>query len=630
MAKINDPVSQNVEGVRQLISSGLNKIPFRAGGNIEGVDGELEDEFTLKLDEQELLRLSRLWINKYATYEAKIKIRQDKNKAYYLGRQNQGGPQATYEESISANLLFEAVETFLPAALSKNPEPVVWADNTEEGNAVSDVVKTMLQYHADTQVLRRKLSLVVRHWTTYFIGAMKHGWDAKIGDIKSEIVDPRNFIFDPEASIDSYGDYDGAYLGERITCTAQRLADLFPKHRAYITIMVDGKMGTDVIYTQWWNDDYCFYTFKDKVLDKHKNPNFNYPKKEEGEDQDGQSVVTEKKGRNHFAIPKKPYTFLAVFTLGEQPHDITSLIEQNIPNQNLVTKRTNQIDKNLDRANNSIGLSENNFNQETAKQAATAMQEGRPVLIPGGNISEAIARFPAPSYPEAAFRQLEVSKQDLRSIFGTEGISSQKPNEDTTARGMILNQQFDNTRIGGGVGDALAQFADNVFNWWVQLYYVYYDDQHFASIMGQMKAVEYVQLTSADLDRQIVVSVSADSMKPHDELTEMNQAMSLWSAGALDPKTLLTMLNVPDPQKTAEMTVLWLLDKSSYLQLNFPDLASQLQQIQQQNAQAAMQQQTMTGQPTAGGLQGGTAESPPPSTGEPLASASLSNVPLPQ
>lgn len=641
----SDPIQQNIDGVRQLVGARVNKSGAAGAGDQEGVEGEQIDEFTLTLDDEELLSLSRQWEDKYRTYETSIKQRQEAQKTYYLGRQKEASTGAFEGQSISSNLLFEAEETFLPAALSKNPEPVVYSDNTEEGNALSKDVKSMLQYHSDTLVLRRKLTLMTRHWSIYFLGAMKHGWDARLNDIKSDVIDPQDLIMDPDAAIDCYGDYDGAYLGERKTTTAKELADLFPKHKAFIIVVVDGKMGTEVVYTEWWSDDFCFYTFKGKVLDKHKNPHFNYEKVVPVLDEDGMTAEENQGGNNHFAFPKKPYTFLSVFNLGEQPHDITGLIEQNIPNQRRITRRTEQIDYNLSRANNSDVFSEDNFNQETAKQAANAMAKGHPVLVPQGKpINEAIARLQAPTIGADFFNSLQVDKQDLRSIFGTEGISSQPPTENTTARGMILNQQFDNTRIGGGIGDALEQVADNIFNWWVQLYCVYYDEPHFAAIMGQMKAVEYTTLRGADINRRLVVSVSADSMKPHDELTEMNQAMSLWEAGAIDPKTLLTILNVPDPQKTAEMAVLWAVDKNAYLQLNFPELAQQLAQIQQQQQmQQAQQAGVLAGEggagtpgagPTQTGTPGAGAGPIPPSAGPDLsaapASPALSNVPLPQ
>lgn len=622
---MQDPIEQNIKGVQSLVGSKINKAP----GSIPGTDDvaeEREDALTLKLSDEELIKLSSKWVAKYSSYEAGIEKRQNANKTYYLGRQQEGGTKATIEgQPMAANLLFEAEETFLPAALAKNPEPVVYADNTEEGTKIAGDVKTMLQYHADALVLRRKLTLVTRHWSIYFLGVMKHGWDEEIKDITSDVIDPRKLILDPEASIDSYGDYTGKYLGERKTCTAEELAEEFPSHKDFITIIVDGKLGTSVTYTEWWTPEFCFYTFKGKVLDKSANPHFKGDETKQEPDLDGVMQETTIKGVNHFAKAKIPYTFLAVFTLGEQPHDMTGLIEQNIPNQKRITNRTEQIDRNLSRANNSDIFSENNFNQETAKQAANAMAKGNPILVPsGGPLSEAIHRLAAPGIGADFFTELENSKLDLRSIFGTQGITSQPPSKETTARGMILQQQFDNSRIGGGIGDALEQFADNVFNWWVQLYYVYYDQEHFAAIMGGTKAVEYVTLQSQNLDRRLIVSVSPDSMKPKDEITQMNQAMSLWDKGAIDPKTLLTMLDVPDPQGTAEATILWLMDKNAYMMMNFPELAQKMQQL----ALAAQGAQGPT--PTPGGPVPGLSPTPEPTPSMPLANPALSEVPLPQ
>lgn len=594
-----DPIEQNILGVQSLVGSKLNKILSGASNQVEGVESEFIDEFTLTLKDEDLLDLAKKWTSNYAGYEGKIKIRQEANKKYYLGQQKEGSQWATTEgQPIAANLLFEAEETFLPAALSKNPEPVVWADNSKEGDKLASDIKTMLQYHADTLVLRRKLTLMTRHWSIYFIGIIKHGWNKEIEEITSDVRDPRNFIFDPEGFVDMYGDYEGP-LGERITVTASKLIDLFPKHKSYITILVNGKLGTDVTYTQWWNDDYVFYTFKDKVLDKSKNPHFNYKSEQKsnsellGIDLDqGIAQNQPEEVRNHFAKSKKPYTFLTVFSLGEQPHDITGLIEQNIPNQRRISRRTEQIDYNLSRSNNSTVFSENNFTQETAKQASSGMAKGHPILVPaGGPIGDAIHQIPAQGIDNAYFTELENSKTDLRSIFGTEGITSDQKDNKETARGMILKNQFDSSRIGGGIGDALEQVADNIFNWWVQLYHVYYNDKHFASIMGQQRAVEYVELSNSDLIKSVIISVAPDSMKPHDEITEMNQAMSLYEAGALDPKTLLTRLNFPDPQGAAEQACLWKVDPQSYIQLNFPEIAQQMAQIQQQAMQMQQQQQ---------------------------------------
>lgn len=587
-----DPIQLNVTGVQDLVESRMNKVNNGVLGYNEGVAGEREDALSLKLTDDELIELRNHWEAQYAGYESAIGRRQRANKQYYLGRQAEGTAITQGDQPLAANILFEAEETFLPAAMAKNPDPVVYSDNTPEGTNIANDVKTMLQFHADQLVLRRKLVHVTRQWSIYFLGVLKHGWNEDTQDITIEVRKIQDFIFDRNGHVDAYGDFT-SYLGERITVTAEKLVELFPEHRLYIIEQVGAKMGTEVTYTEWWTDDYCFITFKDKVLDKHKNEFFKYEEVSEDEFGIPQTVPV----RNHFSKPKKPYTFLSVFSLGDQPHDNTGLIEQNIPNQNLVTKRTYQIDRNLSRNNNSIAFSENNFTQETAKQAANALEKGNPVLVPaGGPIADAIQRFPAEGYPDAAYKELQMNKENLRTIFGVQGITATQQDDDQTARGMILNQQYDNSRIGGGIGEALEQVADNVFNWWVQLYHVFYDVPHFAAIMGQMKAVEYVTMSATNLDRQLIVSVAPDSMKPKDELTQMNQAINLFQMGALDPKTLLTLLNVPDSESVAESTVLWMLDKSAYMQLNFPELAQKLAEVQQANAQAMAQQQGQQGE----------------------------------
>lgn len=635
-----DPIALNIEGVTDLVKNPTNKTKGGTFNDREGATGEPVDALELDMDDKELLALASKWNDRYAPYEAKIKPIQEKNKTYYLGKQNLGTPSVA-ENPIAGNLLFEAEETFLPAALSKNPEPVVYADNTEEGNKVSNDIKTMLQYHADVLVLRKKLAMMVRQWSIYHLGVLKYGWNNKVNDVSIEVRRIQDFVFDPTGSVDAYGDFD-SYLGERITVTAEKLIEMFPKHKKYIEELTVDKVGTDVTYTEWWTDEYCFSTFKEKVLDKHKNEYFKYS--EEGQE-----------GQNHFAVPKKPYTFLSVFSLGEQPHDVTGLIEQNIPNQELVTKRTNQIDYNISRQNNSDAFSENNFNQETAKQAAGALKKGNPVLIPqGGPISEAIVRFPAESIPDAFFKDLQNNQENLRSIFGTQGISSQEPNENTTARGMILNQQYDNTRIGGGIGDAIEQVADSAFNWLLQLYYVYYDEPHFAAVMGQLKATEYVILTSQNLNKKVVVSVAPDSMKPRDEITQINQAVEFFQMGAIGPKTLLTIANFPNVDESAADGVLWHVDPATYLQMNWPELGAKLQAMKQQEmalpqaaGQMELQQQGQAseqqlGQKEAGHQQGmrhkeeshaqkmQLAAQKPPTTGGVSASPSLKNVPLPK
>lgn len=602
-----DPVSLNTEGVSNLVESRVNRVTRGMGSNDEGPRGPQKNLLELPMQDEELLELSMQWKSQYAGYEGKIKPKQDANKRYYIGDQKaQVQPYAFNDTPIASNYIFPALETFLAAALAKNPDPVVWSDGSPEGTALADDTSTMLEYHADQLSIRPKLGQVVRQWSMGYLGVLKHGWDKyevdgkEFGDIKIELRPIENFIFDTKGYVDVEGNFVG-YLGERIRVTARELIDLFPKHKAYITLQVDGKLGTECIYTEWWTDEYTFSTYMDIVLEKHKNQFFNY------------------EGRNHFAKPKKPYTFLSIFSLNTQPHDITGLIEQNIPNQNLISKEVHQLDYNISRNNNSTAFSENNFNQQTAKQATQAWIKGHNVLVPPGvPIGEAIVNFPISPIPDSFFKFLETNIQTLQHSFGTQGLSAQNQTEDTTARGMILNQQRDNSRIGGAINERVEQVAKNVFNWWVQEYHVFYDTKHFASVMGVLKGIEYVELSAASFDRQVIVSVMPDSMKPKDELTAMNQSQALWEAGALGLKSFLKLQKVSNPDETAEDTLAWKLGVMPYVQLNYPELAQKLQGMQPQQQGTP---QEPNAQPQAG---------TPPATGGEPPNASISQVPLPQ
>lgn len=585
-----DPFALNILGVQNLVETETNKVSNGLNAE-EGVTSDFIDYLELDMTDPELLELRTGYENKSAPYTGKIEPRQKANKTYLFGTQGDA-PQG---KTVPSNLLFQSTATFVPQALAKNPEPVVWSDDTEEGKAASNDIKTMLQFHADTMCMRKKLGVMVWDWSVYFIAVWKYGWDAKLGDITIQVRRPKNFVFDPDGYIDEYGDFRGSYLGERIQSTAEELISLYPKSKEYITKKVNLKLGTLVTRTEWWTDDYCFTTYEDEVLDKHKNEFFNY--------EDGKP--------NHFATPKMPYTFLSVFSLQEQPHDFTNLIEQNISNQDMIIERDDQVTKNLRHGNNSIIVSRLSFDVETAHQAADGMEKGDPILV-DGDIDKAIKRVPANPLPAGLLESQEVAKQTLLGVYGTQGLTAQEPNDNTTARGMILNQSIDSTRIGGGVGDAVEQVADNGFNWLTQLYYVFYDEKHYASIMGSGRAVSYVGLIMADEQRRFVVSVAPNSMKPKDEISQQNLAMGRWTGKAIDPITFMKEINSSDPMEDAKKLVIWTTNPQLYLQMYFPETAPAMDSANPQNP------------PNVGGnIQGGDR-----SLSAPPAQSALGNVPI--
>lgn len=604
----DDAFNQNIEGAMSLVNDSTNKTSSNQDLE-EGILGDYEDILELPMSDEELLDLRDQYESASDGYYPKIQVRQKANKLYLNGKQRGNG------RVVPKNLLFEATATFVPASLAENPEPVVFSDNTDEGKAASNDLKTMLQYHADTLGLRQKLGVMVWQWSEYFIGAMKLGWEPLIdeitgednGDITADLRKPQNLVLDPEGYVDEFGDFKG-WIGERIEKPAEWFIEKFPKHKTYLTLKVNGKLGTRIVATEWWTDDYCFTTFKDIVLDKHKNEFFNYQK----ESIEGQPVEP---AINHFAKPKKPYIFLSVFSLQEEPYDFTNLIEQNIANQDRINDRDADISKNLSSGVNAVAISGQSFNIENADQAVeTFYQEGF-LLIPDGNM-EAVKRIPASPLPAGILESQASDMDSLRGVYGTKGLVPNQ-NPDEAVRNNIMNEQHDSSRIGGGVGDRLEITAKNFFNWCTQLYCVFYDAPHYGAVMGNAAAIEYVTLTAQNMHRKFVVTVAPNSMAPRDEMSERNQAIQLATDGFLDPINLFKALNDPDPINTAKMVTFFRVNPAAYMQQFFPEQAQQMMQPQQpQMGQPEQGQPTPMAPPT------------PQEGSQPMASSALSQVPI--
>lgn len=565
-----------------------NKV--RQADSSDSVSSALLPELELSMTDDELISLKQDWIKAWTPYIGEIKKKQDDNEKYWLGRQftQEGG-----ERPLVDNLIFEALETFLPIATRPRAEALVESDNSEEGNSVADKVRKMLSFLADNLSFNLKMKQVTRYWALYMLGVMKVGWSAKNNDITCVSVRPQKLILDPNATIEE-SEYTGYYIGEYVQDIASDLVLRFPNKSEFIKDKVKNKMGTRLEYIMWTTDDYIFWTIDDEVLSKVKNPHWNYDTIEQvmSVNEFGEEIPQEQDvpGKNHFTSRKKPYVFLSIFSLGNAPHDNTNLIQQNLPLQDLVNKRLSQIDKNADNANNGIAISGDAFTEEQAMNFGKTRRKGGIAWVPTGPVDAAIKELPAQSLPPFVYESLLDYRNEIRNIFGTRGSTPQGTMREQTLGGKQIIRGQDSDRIGGGVSTYLEQFSDKVFNWFVQLMYVYYDEPHYAAVIGDERAKEYISLQSADLTRKLIIGVKEGSMVPNDPATKREDAITLWKDGALDPITLFDRLEFPNPREAAKQLYLWQADP---IQL-FPDLVEEQQKKMAE--EQAFQQEQMQGQ----------------------------------
>lgn len=274
---------------------------------------------------------------------------------------------------------------------------------------------------------------------------------------------------------------------------------------------------------------------------------------------------------NHLPSPRMPYTFIVMYMLGDQPVDNTSLMGQNLASQDLINKRLRQIDKNADSMNGGmvVSLELSGLSQQQAKGVTEALRRGGTIAIPAGNVNDAIARMSAPALPETIYTQLNDTRSRVQYIYGVHGFTPTQGGGQNAVRSQILNKNIDESRISGGFAEILEQAADDTYQYWIQLMYVY--DERYA---GKPHP-------------KVRVTVKEGSLLPKDATAKAQQATNLATAGKMSLLDLYKTLEFPNPEEMAANV--WLEANAPEVLLSSDPRVAQVVQQKQQAQQAAQQ-----------------------------------------
>lgn len=551
----------------------------------QGVVSEKLPELELSMSNEDIAKLIEKWEKdwKESTKKAEWEKQIEENEKYWLGL-HFDTPKADKGRALVDNVIFEALETYLPQATRRNPEPLVQLDPTEESTPTAEEyllkLKKRLADLGDKNKLRLKLKKGARHWAIYQLGVGKFGWDLDKNMPVVRIVRPKRIILDPDATIDEDG-YTGNRVGEYRKMEASKILAIIANEKdsaeakKAITELVKDDVDTEINFIEWWTPQYLCWKLGKTVLFKKKNPHWNYDTSATTEAVDDYGNATpsteEKPGINHFPSPKMPYEFLSVFNLGDQPMDRTSLIQQNLSNQDKINKRNKQIDKNADRMNGGmvVSLGRSGLTQSQAKGVSEALRKGGVVVIPDGAPREAIDQYSPTGLPNDVYNDLNDTRMRSRDIFGVSGSTPSGIREESTVRGKIMSRSMDTDRIGGGVTEYLEQFADNIYNWFVQLLYVYDDGFQFVGDAVPPK---------------VSISVKEGSLLPKDSTTIANQAIELGTRGKMALIDMYKRLEYPNAEELAANV--WLETNAPQLLYKDNPLIAQAMQMAQEAAAA--------------------------------------------
>lgn len=570
-----------VKGAMGLMDD-YNKVSDVRADGVSGAGADAPtEEYQSKYTPEQAKAMRSLWKAQYSTYYGDVEPKQKLAYNYWLGKQKTDPLESLDGHDTVDNQIFPALETFLPIANRANPDPVVKADSSPEGIELSKNIKNALVEWADTHKLRMKLKKGTRNWALSLLGVWQMSYNVQTDEIECEAVKVKDLYLDPDGHWDESALFTGDWIGRKKKVSAGKLKVMFPKAEAAIVTQSGGQMAKKLDVEEWWyKGTDIFYFIGDECVGTFKNPNWNYDGEMKHVDPATQEeIATPVIGRNHkfgANAPQAPFIGLVIFNTDAGPHDETSLIIQNIPMQDVVNKRFRQIDKNADSQNNGALASGSSFTKEQAAEAASFLRKGGTVWVPNGDVNTAWKRDAAPQLPADIFQQLTDSRAEVKNSFGTAGSTAEGVQQEDTVRGKIMVNQSDSSRIGGGVTESIEQCADTIYNFVIQFMFVYYDEPHYISAMGQNGAAETIAIRNSDFTMDVSVTVKDGSLIPKDPLTERNEAMDLWEAEAIGLPELYSRLDFADPMESAKATLTWQMVAAGTLppQVLFPDFAA--------------------------------------------------------
>ena len=250
----------------------------------------------------------------------KIKRIQDENEQYYLGEQLDR-KRFEYELPTAENLLYMATETIMAIICSQRREPIVLpGTDTDESRDLAEKTQTWLSWKWGDEDMVLKFEDWVRAAMISKIGVFKVRYDQFKDDFEIKTLKSQRIMIDKDAT-----DEDNAkFIIEFKEDTMADLIALYPKAKEPLIAQYGKEQGTIIRYLEYWTNEFTVWKVGSILLDKKKNPNWNWEENREEnlktlKEKWASKVKNEKLENillNYFDKPQKPYIILSLKNLG--------------------------------------------------------------------------------------------------------------------------------------------------------------------------------------------------------------------------------------------------------------------------------------------------------------------------
>jgi hypothetical protein len=494
---------------------------------------------------------------------AEMKAIQDENEKYYLGNQLDS-KLFDYELPTDQNILYRNLETILSIITSKRKEPIVLpAQDTDESKELRDKNQQYLSWKWSDEDMSIKYEDWARQAYLYRIGVFKVRWDTKKDDYVIELKRPQRILIDKDAT----DEYDSKFIVEFRQNSLSELIDMFPKKKADLLQEFGNRLGTLINYIEYWTNDFVVFKVGNLILDKKRNPNWNWDEKDrKGALKKVRAKIKSKDKKlknillNYFNEPRKPYIILSLKNLGKTIYADTSDFEQAKIGQDIANRRKRQIDKATIHALGRDVISGSYISKDEAKKMIS--NPNSPIWLEKGNANDAVTHISPQEISPVVLNDLQDTKNEIDSTMGVHGTTRGDRGAQETAKGRTILREGDLGRIDLTVR-RIDKKLELLYGWMIQMAKVYYDETHFTKLLGAEGSAEYLEYSSDDIEDGMEIIVKSELTA--NKAQTRQEAQERMAAGLLDPLSYMEAFEVSNPKEAARRMVMYNLDPKLYL-----------------------------------------------------------------
>ena len=594
----------------------------------------IEDILSLDLNEEELnisldakIAAARSYYKETLQWWSKMEEAEN----IWLGSQLDEDEMYPWQLPYVDNVIFRDIESIIPIAVSKNAAPQATpAQDTPLSKKLSEDLEKHLEYgfSVKRENMRSKVRKALRHLLLYRIGVIKWLWDPDIGqagDYHFEVIRPtRLYAFDH--TTDKPGELN--FIVELVTESAKVTAAKFPSKKTQLYEELGIKPGTmeddkvftyqEVHFTHYNNsgqpEEGLLWRYKHLILDKMKDPNWDYQGQEQQMEQEMQQEATgmememaggmmeglqqapemTKVFRNFLENPEKPYIFLTYLNLGKQLIDDTSLLLQSWPLQRQINKTGMQITEMADKAQGKLAISTAFVSSENAELITDDPKEH---IVGDGDVRQGVSQLQGQAPDKSLFDFKNQNSVEIDNLMGTHSTTRGERKEQETLGGRQLLMSGDLGRIEDLVQEAIEPAYNKAYQVATHLMKLRYTEPHYAKLTGKDGQLDFTEFTSDSIEDGIEVTVQVGSSLPIDKLARKEEAIKL--VNYFPPDVLYERLDMDNPKEEAIKMVTFQTDPALYQQIllsgkTFTEALPEIQAKAQEEEQAAAGQQADT------------------------------------